>query len=200
MNSSTDKTISEEQNTLWQKIQNRFDLLSKELTESTVDPKQRHIVQKELSQLTTILELYNKIVLLQNECALLTKQLSHEHEPEMLELYQEEITHIQATIKTQQEELDAIMYPPDPFDTKNVFLEIRAGTGGQEAALFAGDLLKMYTNYALSKNWHAQIVSMSETDLGGFKEIVLEITGDHVYGALKFESGVHRVQRVPQTE
>ena len=92
------------------------------------------------------------------------------------------------------------MFPPNPYDKKDVFLEIRAGAGGKEAALFAADLLKMYSNYALSKGWQAQVASLSETDLGGIKEVVLNITGRDVYGFLKYESGVHRVQRVPETE
>ena len=92
------------------------------------------------------------------------------------------------------------MFPADPLDDRSVYLEIRAGTGGQEAALFAGDLLRMYTNYALKRGWRVSIEDSSSTDLGGYKEVVVHIAGPGVYGDLKHESGVHRVQRVPATE
>lgn len=98
------------------------------------------------------------------------------------------------------EQLKLLLLPKDPNDEKNVIIEIRAGTGGEEAALFAGDLFRMYTRYAELQNWKLEILSGSESDLGGFKEIVFSIAGDRVYSRMKFESGVHRVQRVPETE
>jgi peptide chain release factor 1 len=96
--------------------------------------------------------------------------------------------------------LEEHMFPADPLDDRSVYLEIRAGTGGQEAALFAGDLLRMYTNYALKRGWKASVEDSSSTDLGGYKEVIIHIAGPGVYGDLKHESGVHRVQRVPATE
>lgn len=96
--------------------------------------------------------------------------------------------------------LKVLLLPKDPNDEKNVIIEIRAGTGGEEAALFAGDLFRMYSRYAEARNWRLEILSASESDLGGFKEIIFNITGEQVYSRMKFESGVHRVQRVPETE
>lgn len=178
----------------------RFQELSELLSGPTVDAKQRQAFQKEVSQLSTFLEKMRAIDVLSVEIASVQKQQAENSDPEMAELYQQEVLDLQAKKATVEKELDDIMYPPNPYDRKSVFLEIRAGAGGQEAALFASDLLKMYMNYALSKNWQAQVASCSQTDLGGIKDIVVSIEGDGVYGHLKFESGVHRVQRVPATE
>lgn len=183
----------------WNAIQARFDELTAILSGS-VDVKQRPAFQKEHSQLTTLLEKHRAIEVVQKEMADAQAQLVLEPDVSMRELYQEELQALQAKIIQLQTELDDAMFPSNPYDAKDVFLEIRAGAGGQEAALFAGDLLKMYSNYALAKGWKAEIASFSETDLGGFKEIILNVQGRDVYGHLKFESGVHRVQRVPQTE
>jgi len=117
-----------------------------------------------------------------------------------LELFVEEVEQLKKDLASAQAELDDILYPPDEHDTRSVFLEIRAGAGGKEAALFVADLLKMYTNYALQKNWGAALLSSSQTDLGGYREAVLHVKGKDVYKSLKLESGVHRVQRVPETE
>jgi peptide chain release factor 1 len=111
-----------------------------------------------------------------------------------------EIKTLEATSAQLTERLKILLLPKDPNDEKNVVVEIRAGTGGDEAALFAGDLFRMYSRYADTKGWHLELLSASESDLGGFKEIVFTIEGDRVYSRLKFESGVHRVQRVPATE
>lgn len=183
----------------WNAIQARFDELT-EILSGSVDVKQRPAFQKEHSQLTTLLEKHRAIEAVQKELVDAQAQLALESDPSMRELYQEELQTLQAKKERLWSELDDAMFPSNPYDTKDVFLEIRAGAGGQEAALFAGDLLKMYSNYALAKGWKAEIASFSETDLGGFKEIILNIQGRDVYGHLKFESGVHRVQRVPQTE
>ena len=126
--------------------------------------------------------------------------MAGQSEPEMAELFNEELAVVQASLKKEQKDLDRIMFPPDPLDARSAFLEIRAGAGGQEASLFAADMLRMYTNYALTHSWRANIVSISETDVGGIREVVLHIQGKDVYGHFKFESGVHRVQRVPATE
>lgn len=183
----------------WQAIKARFDELT-ELLSGSVDPKQRPAFQKEYSQLSTLLEKHSAVSALQSEKEEVEKQAEKNTDPEMQELYQLEIEELHEKEQVLQAELDNAMFPPNPYDAKDAFLEIRSGAGGQEAALFAGDLLKMYTNYALSKGWQAEIASLSETDLGGIKEVVLNIRGRDIYGHLKFESGVHRVQRVPQTE
>ncbi|MEO8543664.1 MAG: peptide chain release factor 1 [Burkholderiaceae bacterium] len=121
-------------------------------------------------------------------------------DPDMAELAQEEADAANAEIAQLAAELQRMLLPKDPDDSRNAFMEIRAGTGGDESALFAGDLVRMYTRYCERRGWKAEIISASESELGGFKEIVLRIVGDNVYGELKFESGGHRVQRVPATE
>jgi peptide chain release factor 1 len=121
-------------------------------------------------------------------------------DPEMADMAREEITALDAELPALENQLQGLLLPKDPDDTRNVFLEIRAGTGGDESALFAGDLLRMYTRYAERQGWRSEIVSESLGEVGGYKEVVVRIAGDHAYGQLKFESGGHRVQRVPATE
>ena len=120
--------------------------------------------------------------------------------PDMAEMAQEEIASAEAELVLLEDELQRLLLPKDPDDARNAFVEIRAGTGGDESALFAADLTRMYTRYAATQGWKVEIMSANESELGGYKEIVLRVEGDHVYGALKFESGGHRVQRVPATE
>ena len=121
-------------------------------------------------------------------------------DPDMAEMAQEEVTAAEAELLQLEDELQRLLLPKDPDDARNAFVEIRAGTGGDESALFAGDLTRMYTRYAANAGWRVEVVSENAAELGGYKEIVLRVEGDHVYGALKFESGGHRVQRVPATE
>jgi peptide chain release factor 1 len=121
-------------------------------------------------------------------------------EPDMAEMAQEEITSAEADITRLHSELQTALLPRDPDDGRNAFLEIRAGTGGDESSLFAADLLRMYLRYAERQGWRTEVMSESMSDLGGYKEVVLRIAGDDVYARLKFESGGHRVQRVPTTE
>ena len=121
-------------------------------------------------------------------------------DPEMKEMAEEEITHCKQEIERLEQELQILLLPRDPDDMRSVFLEIRAGTGGDESALFGGDLLRMYTRYAEQKGWRVELMSESPSEIGGYKEVIVRIEGDGVYGRLKFESGAHRVQRVPETE
>jgi peptide chain release factor 1 len=121
-------------------------------------------------------------------------------DPDMGVMAQEEIGSATAELQQLETELQRMLLPKDPDDARNAFVEIRAGTGGDESALFAGDLTRMYTRYCERRGWKVEIISESPSELGGYKEVVLRIEGDHVYGALKFESGGHRVQRVPATE
>jgi peptide chain release factor 1 len=121
-------------------------------------------------------------------------------DPEMKAMATEEILTLEKKIPELEEQIKLALIPKDEADTKNVILEIRAGTGGDEAALFAGDLLAMYRGYAASQGWQMELVSASESDIGGYKEVTVEISGRNVFSRLKYESGVHRVQRVPQTE
>jgi len=121
-------------------------------------------------------------------------------DPEMKILAQEELDRLKAQIVQLEDELKLLLIPPDPNDTKNFIMEIRAGTGGEEAALFAANLYRMYTRYSERKGWKVELMDWSETGKGGFKEITFAVSGDGAYGVMKYESGVHRVQRVPETE
>ena len=121
-------------------------------------------------------------------------------DPEMADMAREEIASAEGELAVLEEELQRLLLPRDPDDVRNAFLEIRAGTGGDESALFAGDLLRLYTRYAERQGWRCEVVSASQGEVGGYKEVVLRVEGDGVYGKLKFESGGHRVQRVPATE
>jgi peptide chain release factor 1 len=126
--------------------------------------------------------------------------LSDKSDPEMAEMAKMQYEEAKARIPKLEDEIKVLLIPKDPEDTKNAVVELRAGTGGDEASIFAGDLFKMYSKYCESKGWKVDTVDFSEGTNGGFKEIQFEVTGEDVYGTLKFEAGVHRVQRVPQTE
>ena len=184
----------------WNDLQTRFEEINQKLLSPSLDIKQRQELQREHAHLSTILKMHDTIVGLEGSIADLKKQLETNKDAELAELYADEIATLEKQLQEQKKQLDDVLFPPDPLDDRSVFLEIRAGTGGQEAALFAADLVKMYTNYALSKGWHVSLVDCSETDLKGVREAILHIEGKNVYGHLKYESGVHRVQRVPRTE
>jgi len=184
----------------WDQLRKRHNELTQVLADPSLESAKRHLLQKELSQLSGLLAKQNAIETFQASIAEAKELLAANTDQEMTTLYEEEIADLERKLKAQQKQLHEALFPPYEHDQRSVFLEIRAGTGGQEAALFAADLLKMYTNYALSKGWRAAVDSSSTTDLGGYREVVLHITGKNVYGHLKHESGVHRVQRVPTTE
>ncbi len=122
------------------------------------------------------------------------------HDPDMADMAREEVATAEAELVQLEDELQRLLLPRDPDEARNAFLEIRAGTGGDESALFAGDLARMYTRYAATAGWKVEILSASDNEIGGYKEVVLRVEGDGVYGTLRFESGGHRVQRVPATE
>jgi peptide chain release factor 1 len=128
------------------------------------------------------------------------EQMLQEDDAEMREMAREEIDLARERIEELEAELQILLLPKDPNDHRNVFLEVRAGTGGDEAAIFAGDLFRMYSRYAERKGWRVEIISASEGEHGGFKEVISRVAGENVYAQLKFESGAHRVQRVPETE
>ncbi|MBO2570520.1 peptide chain release factor 1 [Shewanella algae] len=128
------------------------------------------------------------------------QEMLAEDDPELKEMAQEEIKAARAQLEQLEGELQILLLPKDPNDASNAFLEIRAGAGGDEAAIFAGDLFRMYSRYAESQRWQVEVMSASEGEHGGFKEVIAKVSGDGVYGKLKFESGGHRVQRVPETE
>lgn len=126
--------------------------------------------------------------------------LSKEGDPEIAEMAKEEIPGLKEKIEQTQKRCKMLLVPPDPMEGKNIIMEIRAGTGGEEAALFAADLYRMYSYYAESMHWKLEEISSNATELGGYKEVIVSISGKDVYGSLRWESGVHRVQRVPETE
>jgi peptide chain release factor 1 len=129
------------------------------------------------------------------------EQLLHEEtDAEMLEMTKEELSGLKKAYTASEQKTKVLLIPPDPMEGKNLIMEIRAGTGGDEAALFAADLFRMYSHFADSKGWKIEVLSSNETGIGGFKELVFSISGKDVYGSLRWESGVHRVQRVPETE
>jgi peptide chain release factor 1 len=186
---------------LFEKFRARFQTLASQLSSSGLDHAQRARSQKELSQLKAVLEKHDQVVRLQKELASLQADAhQYQTDSELQQMYAQEFESLTKKIEQENRALDELLFPADHLDDRSVFLEIRAGAGGQEASLFAADLLRMYTNYALKHNWVVSVVDTSMTDLGGYREIVLHIEGKNVYGSLKYESGVHRVQRVPVTE
>ena len=154
-------------------------------------------ISKEHSDLSPIIETYTDYKKIIQNISEAKEMLS---DPEMKEFAQEEIEQGKDKIEGLETKLQALLIPKDPNDDKNIFLEIRAGTGGDESALFAADLYRMYTRYAERQNWKVEVFSLNEGSIGGYKEIVAKIIGDGAYSKLKFESGGHRVQRVPDTE
>lgn len=181
-------------------LQKRHDELLQQLSDQKLESADRQQFQKELNHLTILLEKGRECASFEKERESALEQAKQSSDSEMTELFQQEADDLQKRLFVAQKELEYLLAPPSEHDDRSIYLEIRAGTGGQEAALFAGDLLKMYTNYALSKGWKVSIESESHTDLGGYKEVIAHIKGHDVYGHLKRESGVHRVQRVPATE
>lgn len=165
--------------------------------ETAGDMKQFRQLSRERSELepvvTAFLELQNTEGHLQEARELLS-------DPDMKAMASDEIHACKARLETLEADLQILLLPRDPDDSRSVFLEIRAGTGGDESALFSGDLLRMYSRYAERQGWRVELMSESPAELGGYKEVVVRIEGDGVYGRLKFESGAHRVQRVPETE
>ena len=161
------------------------------------DMAQYRVLSREHAEVTAIAGRYRRYQQRENDLAEAQEMLS---DPDMAEMAQEEIASAQAELVQLEDELQRLLLPKDPDDARNAFLEIRAGTGGDESALFAGDLARMYMRYAANVGWKVETVSENAAELGGYKEIVLRMVGDNVYGALKFESGGHRVQRVPATE
>jgi peptide chain release factor 1 len=157
-------------------------------------------LSKEYKDLEPIIKIYKTYDLLLSNIAEAKEVLSTTEDLEMKEMAKMELDDNLPKVSGLEENIKVLLIPKDPADAKNAVLEIRAGTGGDEASLFAGDLYRMYTSFAQSKGWSLELVDIAEGTAGGYKEIIFNLSGDNVYGQLKFESGVHRVQRVPQTE
>jgi peptide chain release factor 1 len=182
-------------------IKARFDQVGIALTNPEIinDQKKFGTFSKEYRSLEKIVKPYDEYQRVMADYAF-AKESQSSSDEEMRELAKMELPELEAKKEALEKELTKLLIPKDPQDDKNAILEIRAGTGGDEASLFAGDLLGMYLRYCAKKGWKTAIVSESEGTVGGYKEVVVEVSGEDVYGTLKFESGVHRVQRVPNTE
>lgn len=179
----------------------RFEQIGVALTNPEVvsNPKEFRRLSKEYRQLEKIVVPYREFQKLADEIAF-NKEAQQTDDAELRELAREEMPALLEKKESLEQELRRLLIPKDPQDDKNAILEIRAGTGGDEASLFAGDLLDMYLRYCNKRGWKTVLVTESEGTVGGYKEVVVEVEGEDVYGTLKFESGVHRVQRVPDTE
>jgi peptide chain release factor 1 len=168
--------------------------------ELSADPRRAAELWRELKRHRAAAELLRRYLHLCREQRSLTQLLQSESDAELRELAREELEHTRAELEALEPEVRLALLPPDPDDQRNCIVEIRAGTGGEEAALFAADLFRIYERFAERKGWTLEVLDASPTELGGFKEIIFSLSGDNVYGTMKFESGVHRVQRVPVTE
>jgi peptide chain release factor 1 len=182
-------------------IKAKFDDLGVALTNPEIvsDNKRYSALSKEYRSLEKIVNTRNAYEKLLDDIEF-NKEVLNADDEEMRELAKQELPGMEAAKDKMEKDLRNMLIPKDPYDEKNAILEIRAGTGGDEASLFAGDLLRMYMKYCEKKGWKTALLSESEGTVGGFKEVQVEVTGDDVYGTMKFESGVHRVQRVPDTE
>lgn len=164
------------------------------------DQKRYVTLTREYKDLKPLVEARKKYMDLKSNIAEAKEILHSTDDAEMKEMAKMELETAEPELEQLEEDIRVMLIPKDPEDAKNATLEIRAGTGGDEASIFAGDLYDMYMRYIQSKGWKAQVLDVSEGTMGGYKEVVVEVSGEDVYGTLKFESGVHRVQRVPQTE
>ena len=182
-------------------VEKRFIELEKELSDPDVvsDLENYRELAKEHSDLDPVVRIFRQYLELERELHD-NEELLEDTDEDIQELAREEIAEIKQKVKKTEEELKSLLVPRDPNDEKNVILEIRAGTGGDEAALFVADLFRMYSRYAEQNSWKVEVLSSHSTGIGGFKEIILAVDGKGAYSRLKFESGVHRVQRVPVTE
>lgn len=183
-------------------IKQRFDEISDLIIQPDVILDQKRYVQlnKEYKDLKQLVEKRDEYITLKDNIQEAHEILSDGSDAEMVEMAEMQLSEAKSRLPQLEEEIKFLLIPKDPEDAKNVMVEIRAGTGGDEASIFAGDLYRMYTKYCESRGWRTSLVDANEGTSGGFKEVIFEVTGDDVYGTLKFEAGVHRVQRVPQTE
>ncbi|MCD4834934.1 MAG: peptide chain release factor 1 [Bacteroidales bacterium] len=180
----------------------RFEEVGQLITDPAVinDMKKYVKLNKEYKDLEPLVETYNNYKNILSNIQSAKDILATEKDEEMREMAKMELDELEGKIGPLEEEIKILLLPKDPEDDKNAILEIRAGTGGDEASIFAGDLFRMYTHFCESKKWKIEVTNLSEGTVGGYKEIVMKVSGKGVYGVLKYESGVHRVQRVPQTE
>ena len=183
-------------------VKKRYDEIYQMISNPQIIADQKKYIElnKELKELSILVnkgKLYKEAIDQKNEAE---DYIKSSDDKDMIEMAKEQLEISKQSIEKLEDEIKILLIPKDPDDAKNVVVEIRAGTGGDEASIFAGDLYRMYTKFAQEKKWNLSIVDTSEGTAGGFKEVIFEIAGEDVYGELKYESGVHRVQRVPQTE
>ena len=185
-----------------EQIEKNYDELTEQLSSPDImsDISAYTKLMKQHRSLGEIVEKYREVKKMQEELTGAKEILELSDDPEMREMAELEITEIEANLEKADEALKVLLIPQDPNDEKNVILEIRAGTGGDEATLFAAEILRMYARYAERQGWKMDIMDVSDTGVGGIKEAVAMIEGDRVFSKMRYESGVHRVQRVPQTE
>jgi peptide chain release factor 1 len=183
-------------------VQQRFDEVSDLIIQPDIISDQKRYVKlnKEYKDLSELVKKGNEYKAILDNINEAKEIIADGSDTEMTEMAQLELDEASGKLPQLEEEIKFLLIPKDPEDSKNVMMEIRAGTGGDEASIFAGDLYRMYTKYCSDKGWKTELVDVSEGTSGGFKEVIFSVTGEDVYGDLKFEAGVHRVQRVPQTE
>ena len=183
-------------------VKQRFDEVNDLIIQPDVISDQKRYIElnKEYKDLKALMDVRDRYIELTDNIVEAQEMISDGSDPEMTEMAKHQLDDSKNELSKLEDKIRIMLVPKDPEDAKNVVMEIRAGTGGDEASIFAGDLYKMYTKYVESKGWKATIVDYNEGTSGGFKEMIFEVTGEDVYGTLKFEAGVHRVQRVPQTE
>lgn len=183
-------------------IENKYEELSRKISDPSVmaDQKEWQRLCKEHADLEVVVNKYKEYKKATEDLEADKQMLQEKIEKELKEMVEEEIKELTDKIQILENDLRILLLPKDPNDDKNVFIEIRGGAGGEEAALFAANLFRMYTRYAERLRWKIELMSANETDIGGFKEVVFMVKGDGAYSKLKYESGVHRVQRVPDTE
>ena len=182
-------------------LSDRFEELTALLGDAEVIAKQTQFraYSKEYAEIEPVIATFRELRKVQSDLEG-AQALLKDSDPDMREMAEEEVAEAKAQLETLEANLQRMLLPKDPNDGRNVFLEIRAGTGGDEAAIFAGDLFRMYSRYAEKQGWRVEVLSANEGEHGGFKEVIARVEGDNVYAKLKFESGAHRVQRVPETE
>ncbi|MGD9994479.1 MAG: peptide chain release factor 1 [Salinivirgaceae bacterium] len=180
----------------------RFEEVAEQITDPAViaDVKRYIKLNKEYKNLEPLMEAYKKFKNILSNISDAREILNNEKDEEMREMAKMELEQLEEQVEPIEEEIKLLLLPADPEDDKNAILEIRAGTGGDEASIFAGDLFRMYSKFCEQKGWKLEVTHFNEGTSGGYKEIVANVSGNGVYGVLKYESGVHRVQRVPQTE
>jgi peptide chain release factor 1 len=185
-----------------EEVEKKYEELTRQISDPSVvsDLSRYKKLAKERADLTKLVDTYRQYKKISTEIDGNRQIIEHEGDTELRQMAKDELTALEQKKTEFEKELKFLLLPKDPNDDKNILLEIRAGTGGEEAALFAAELFRMYSRYAERHGWKTEILDHSETGLGGFKEIIASISGDRVYSNLKYESGVHRVQRVPRTE